>query len=249
MKPPHLFIDPQTSSLCAVHALNNSVQASLDLPAFTANMLHEGARIAARVLGDSEAQHHDVVSGDFSIEAVCQAVRLSNHYSCAELEVNTSGESMATLEAAFAPVDGSHRVLGILMHVGRHYVAIVRDALSTPTGAVLLDSLHPGIIEIWTAEHFRAAAVASRRTNVHGVEREVPAFKLLQVIEGKRADMDTRARAFAGAGGCFDLDHTRGYWFLDTWVPLHQQTGLKRAMPPDGFQSRTERENPRFLRV
>ena len=52
IKPSHLFIDPQVSLLCAVHALNNSVQADPSLPAFTAPMLHEGARNAARVLGD-----------------------------------------------------------------------------------------------------------------------------------------------------------------------------------------------------
>ena len=110
------------------------------------------------------------------------------------------------------------------MHAGRHYLTIVRDAISAPTGVVLLDSLYPGIIEVWTAEDFKAAASAKRKRKVASGEVEVPAFKLLQVFEGKLDDMDSRARAHAEAGGGFDLDHTRGYWLGGKWVSTARTT-------------------------
>ena len=44
-------------------------------------------------------------------------------------------------------------------------------------------------------------------------------------------ELDPEARAFAEAGGGFDLDHTRGYWLGGRWVPLPKPSGLKRTTP------------------
>jgi hypothetical protein len=123
------------------------------------------------------------------------------------------------LEMAFSPIRGLP-VVGLLMHLpSGHYVAWRRDSAIAPLSAILLDSLRPDAIEVFSAEQFFQLAMAEQKRS----EGKVPMFTILQLLEGGQAEYDEAAERQANAGLFFDTRDTPGHWVNDKWVTTKLQ--------------------------
>jgi hypothetical protein len=135
-RPAHLFISPQKGTLCAVHALSNASQ-DKGGHCFTQELLIKGANAAARRLGEHVSRHMDTKqAGDFSIEALCDAVSLTNRYTMTalspQLDVLRDSPPQTVLGIAFDCIRGLP-VVGLLVHLpSGHYVALRRDSAVAP---------------------------------------------------------------------------------------------------------------------
>jgi hypothetical protein len=134
-RPGWLLFDLQDANLrsCAVHALNHILQG--EFPWFSMADLQEGAQLAT--LADHEADltmpfAHSDVTGYFSSEAVGRAIG-RRYFEWRGVRVHSTPQNNpdphATVEAAFRPAilrTGAAAVLGIFVHQGAHYTAIIR---------------------------------------------------------------------------------------------------------------------------
>jgi hypothetical protein len=193
---------------------------------FTQELLIKGANAAALRLREHVSLHMNTKqAGDFSIEALCDAVSLTNHYTMQALSLSPQLEALrdspphTVLDFAFSCIRGLP-VVGLLMHLpSGHYVALRRDSAVAPLSAIVLDSLCPESMEVFSAEQFCQVAMAERKTSVG----RAPMFTILQLLEGGQAEHDEAAELHANAGVHFDTRHTPGEWVNNKWAPTQFQ--------------------------
>ncbi len=151
----NVFVSPQQGTLCVVHALSNASQ-DTGGEYFTQELLIRGAKAAARRLSEPLSTHMDKKpAGGFSIEALCDAVSLTNRYTMTalspQLEALQYSPPRMILDMAFSPIRGLP-VVGLLMHLpSSHDVALRRDSAIAPLSAILFASLHPPVMEVFTS--------------------------------------------------------------------------------------------------
>ena len=157
------MVELQVDAQCAIHALNNALQG--EIAPFGLADLREGARLAR--LADIQAglvvpaglqqgpqygapgvDTHADDSGNFSYQAVGRALGFRRcDWRGVSLQHDAAGEvdPIETVEAAFRPValpSGPQSILGIFVHHGSHYTAMVRrnniiyhiESLGGPSG-------------------------------------------------------------------------------------------------------------------
>ena len=189
-----MLLDEQVGALCAVHALNNILQG--ELAAFSAADLRAGAELArladvqGHMAGDGAvppgapgADMHEDAGGNFSYHAVGRALsrRQFNWRGVAvQRRGNGSVDPVATVDAAFAPVvtgTGEAPILGIFVHHGDHYTAMIRregtvfhlDSLphSSGEGRWVFEVPSPLFVEY--AQHYTRGQVAPGGREVGGL--------------------------------------------------------------------------------
>ena len=148
-----MLLDEQEGAMCAVHALNNILQG--DLASFSPADLRAGAELArlADVQGHMagpealaaplegmprgrggapRVDRHEDAGGNFSYHAVGRALgRRWFHWRGVAVLRDDHGQvnAEATVAAAFAPVvapTGEEPILGVFVHHGDHYTAMIR---------------------------------------------------------------------------------------------------------------------------
>ena len=158
--PPSIHIDPQRKQMCAVHALRNVVQDKAG-DVITDALLVAAATQAAGRLEDTPSMHYDELQGgNFSIEAICDAVGMLDNFSIRELKWHWLGLPATDFcRAAFADVENLP-VAGLVLHVSKrsHYVAVLRQDTSDAAQILLLDSVYPDRIEILSPQQFHVVA-------------------------------------------------------------------------------------------
>jgi hypothetical protein len=145
-RPAWLLWEAQIAAHCAVHALNHILQS--ELPPFSLADLREGAHLArgADIQMEGAPAHllhpgvllqreaHEDASGNFTYQAVGRALgRRQFDWRGISPRHDARGDvdPHATVEAAFAPAmteQGLQPILGIFVHLGDHYTAMVRRA-------------------------------------------------------------------------------------------------------------------------
>ena len=132
-RPPWLLFDGQEDNLCAVHALNHILQA--EFPWFSKADLLEGAELAHMadiIAAVAPLPVHNTPYGDFSSEAVGRALaRRRFDWRGARLRFDALGaiDASAIVNGAFGRVEtaaGLVPILGVFVHQGSHYTAMVR---------------------------------------------------------------------------------------------------------------------------
>ena len=116
-----------------MHALNHLLQT--EFPWFSSADLREGAELAqmADVLaGVAPLPTHSTVQGDFSCEAVGRALaRRRFDWRGVRLRYDALGavDAPATIDGAFGLIEtaaGQVPILGVFVHQGAHYTAMIR---------------------------------------------------------------------------------------------------------------------------
>ena len=144
LRPGGLMWEGQQAAQCAVHALNNILQGAY--PPFTEEHLREGARLARaadvqQCMLPAHAVHpreflglgrHEDAAGNYSYLAVGRALgRRQFDWRLVRPQFGPAGlvDAVATVAAAFAPeplIMGPKPMLGVFVHLGHHYTAMIR---------------------------------------------------------------------------------------------------------------------------
>ena len=222
--PRAIHIDPQRKQLCAMHALRNAVQDTTG-HTITEELLSRGAERAAKRFDDDTSVHQDSKGeGNFSIEAVAEAVMQTDNFSMRCLsslsETWDKMSAITVVEQAFADVEGLP-VAGLLVHIAvrNHYVALLLHGPASSAQILLLDSLHPATVQILTAESFKTLATSRKRTRRRGKSTQEPRHFMFQIVRGKLPMYDATTLAHAAMGRTFSLRDTPGAWHGDIWFP------------------------------
>ena len=220
--PPTIHIDRQKRQLCAVHALRNVIQ-DVSGDVITEDLLVQGAKLAAKRLGDDLSLHQCVRgAGNFSIEAVAEAVMLTAGFSMrclGSLSAVWDGlPAVTVVEQAFASAEGL-QVAGLLVHSIGHYVALLPPGTAGSTQVLLLDSLHPTTVELVDPDSFKTKAVRRKPRRQTTKRTREPCHRMFQILKGKSALYDERSLAHAMRGSTFGPGDTPGKWVDGVWVP------------------------------
>jgi hypothetical protein len=132
--------------------------------------------------------HYDELhGGNFSIEAICDAVGMLDNFSTRELKWHWLDLPATDFcRAAFA--DGENLpVAGLVLHVSKrsHYMAVLRQDTSDAAQILLLDSVYPDRIEILSPQQFHDVANRTCTRHEKGKDRLVYQNRMLQVLRGK----------------------------------------------------------------
>ena len=128
-----MLFDQQEDNLCAVHALNHILQA--EFPWFSKADLLEGAELAHMadlIAAVAPLPVHSSLIRDFCSEAVGRALACHRFdWRRARLRFDALGaiDTSATVNKAFGQVETAAElvlILGVFVHQGSHYTAMVR---------------------------------------------------------------------------------------------------------------------------
>jgi len=161
-------------------------------------------------------------AGNFSIEAVAEAVMLTAEFSMrclGSLSAALRGlPAVAVVEQAFASARGL-QVAGLLVHSIGHYVALLPHGTAGSTQVLLLDSLHPTTVELVDPDSFKTKAVRRKPRRQTTKRTREPCHRMFQILKGKSALYDERSLAHAMRGSTFGPGDTPGKWVDGVWVP------------------------------
>jgi hypothetical protein len=160
------------------------------------NRLVRGVEVAAKILGDSLAEHCDIhLGGNFSMAAMLAAGDLSESFSLCLLDVCNHLRHCASAEeftwSVFDDVE-NQAMVGLVIHSlhRHHYMALVRNGEQFPAQMLLLDSLHPEEVEVVTAHTFKSIIAGEEADGRYAAQS---GYTVLQCVRGRLHERFTDA--------------------------------------------------------
>ena len=178
-----MLFDAKRDSFCAIHALNHILQG--EFPWFSEADLREGAtlaRLADTIAGVVAPIPHDTPTGNFSSEAIGRALG-RRYFDWRGVQLYSSGSVVndeLTVVEAFGSItlsSGPVPILGVFVHQGAHYTAMIRrgerifhiDSLASVShSGQYVHEVSPALFTEYV-QHFRSAGPAPRSRHVGGL--------------------------------------------------------------------------------